>query len=1048
GSPVIKEHPESVIVPRNDPATLSCAAQGASRITWFHNGQEIITSSHRVQLPSGSLFFLRVSSGKRENDAGTYWCVASNQFGTTRSSNATVTVATLSFEFQTKPDSDIKIRLGDSASLPCRPPKGAPIPEVTWQRNGLEVTNSTRITVTLVGDLIIHRTVKEDSGIYVCRAHNVAGSRETPPTSVVVMVPPWFTKTPSNFTAAAGSQVELACIANGSPSPAVTWRRLDGKMPLGKATKEDKKLILKDVNAMDSGVYVCEAENEAGITSSRATLTVVNAPELTQRPQKSIVLSGERVQFSCHIEGDPAPLILWRLPSGGRNVLLSPGTTSGQMAVSEDGQDFVINSTVRQDTGTYYCLGVSKGGGVSAQADLIVAEAYPPPVVGIGPQDITVPPGGMASFTCEGVSEEATPLISWWYKPAAHLPPRQLNKGNDDPRFTLPDNGALIIRDVRADDSGIYTCKITASTGRVEQEAILRVTNEAREPVQTQLPAPPSKPRILFVNETSVHITWMPNSQKSSDAGEWYSVEYWRHGWEEWRIADAVMSKESCLISHLTPSLVYTFLVRAVNGKGASFPSPWSDPVIPSQASNPNLTTDQIRQARRRLSRPTVTLTDASIMGSDSVKLSWKFLVLGDLVEGVLAYAVAAKGRVQMTTILGSSSSSHLLKELLPNTQYTFFLVPFWQSVEGSPSNSFSLTTPEDVPLVAPENVRIKVHDDGFTLITWSIIPSEKARGDVIGYQVTLTHNGTHTTERVQSPWLEARGLIQGRLYTVRVAGLTAAGTGPFSAPVLMDAGSNDALGRQDIISGDSVLYAHPQPAWLVYLLVPLIIIFFIATLVYVQRLRHKAPPSNPPTEPSLYQDPTIYPAHHSVNMYSEQKLWHPHDSDKESNLSSTRLLHFDQKNEYAEPREHRANETTEPYATTTLLATESPHLGHGIPWRRHHSDDSGVQVNWSAILPPPPSCPPPHDLDLGNPAGAVMYTTASQCDNISGSNVYKKPCDATSEHTYDVYTQVTPTEHREGFLTFSTLQGRGCRKLHDDCQPIPYGEPPRSNTH
>ncbi|XP_047470913.1 protein sax-3-like [Penaeus chinensis] len=1060
GTPVIKEHPSNVVARRNDPATLNCAASGATRIRWYRDGEEVTTAaedprSHRVLLPSGSLFFLRVATSKRDSDAGTYWCVASNSHGATRSLNATLTVATLAYDFQSQADPVVRARVGDSLALPCRPPKGSPPPEVTWLRDSHEVSNSSRISVTQAGDLVISQAVEEDSASYVCRARNAAGARESTPTKLTIMTPPWFEERPANVTVASGVVVELACRARGSPTPTVTWRRLDGKMPLGRAMIEDQRLVLDHVAAADSGVYVCEVESEAGIAAARATLTVIDAPEFAQRPQDIQVVAGQSARLSCKVEGDPKPLLLWRLPTQDRTALLAAGQNSGHASVAEEGQTLLLGDVSTHDSGAYYCWGVSSGGGVSARSEVVVVAAYPPPVIGVGPQDLMVSPGGTATFPCEAVSEAASPSISWKYRPAAHLPARELSEGGNGGRVSLPANGALILKDVRADDAGIYSCRISADTGRVEQAAVLRVEDGTQDAAPFLLPAPPSKPRLMAVNQTAVHLSWLPNSQMGGGSDQTYTVEFWRQGWEEWRVADALISQESCVVGGLTPGHTYTFLVRAVDSRGASFPSPWSDPVTTRSPRDPSLTEDEVRHVRRRLSRPAVTLTDATVTAPDSVLLGWEFLALADeAVEGVLVYAVSDSGAVQVATVLGTSSSSHLMHELHPNSRYTFFVVPFWHSVEGTPSNSMSLRTPQDVPLVAPKDVRVKTREEGTVLITWSTLTPEEARGEVVGYQVSFNYNGSRTIETVANPWLEADGLMAGRLYAVRVAALTEVGAGPFTSPVLMDTGlSHNHPRRQNNDSNSpSVLYSPPQPAWLIYLLIPVVLLMSVATLFYVRHLRGKSATSNPSHTPSIYQDASLYSAHHSINMYSEQKLWRPSDYDKEINASSKKLLHPEY--EYAEPRVQKIHETTEPYATTALLASSPQGSGYRSPWI-HQSDDSGVQVNWTEFLPPPPACPPPRDFNLGDLSrGRRSYLekgsplSTSKYDNMDESEQYERPCDVAPTHCYAAYGPVPHTGNCGKFPTFNTLQALEYRRVRTEFRPLHQADPPRSNTH
>ena len=95
--------------------------------------------------------------------------------------------------------------------------------------------------------------------------------------------------------------MELRCLAEDAPPTAIIWRRLDGSIE-GCQAAGDGRLLLGPAIAADAGVYVCEAENVAGVAAAHATLALLDAPTLTARPQDEAVVSSGCTTLPCQAQ--------------------------------------------------------------------------------------------------------------------------------------------------------------------------------------------------------------------------------------------------------------------------------------------------------------------------------------------------------------------------------------------------------------------------------------------------------------------------------------------------------------------------------------------------------------------------------------------------------------------------------------------------------------------------------------------------------------------------------------------------------------------------
>uniref|UniRef100_A0A670Y2Q1 Ig-like domain-containing protein n=1 Tax=Pseudonaja textilis TaxID=8673 RepID=A0A670Y2Q1_PSETE len=280
--PRIIEHPSDLIVSKGEPATLNCKAEGrpVPTIEWYKGGERVETDkddprSHRMLLPTGSLFFLRIVHGRKSRpDEGVYVCVARNYLGEAVSHNASLEVAILRDDFRQNP-SDVMVAVGEPAVMECQPPRGHPEPTISWKKDGSPLDDrDERITIR-GGKLMITYTRKNDAGKYVCVGTNMVGERESEVAELTVLERPSFVKRPSNLAVTIEDSAEFNCEARGDPVPTLRWRKDDGELPKSRyEIRDDHTLKIRKVMAGDMGSYTCVAENMVGKTEASATLTV------------------------------------------------------------------------------------------------------------------------------------------------------------------------------------------------------------------------------------------------------------------------------------------------------------------------------------------------------------------------------------------------------------------------------------------------------------------------------------------------------------------------------------------------------------------------------------------------------------------------------------------------------------------------------------------------------------------------------------------------------------------------------------------------------
>jgi roundabout axon guidance receptor 2 len=120
-------------------------------------------------------------------------------------------------------------------------------------------------------------------------------------------------------------------------------------------------------------------------------------------------------------------------------------------------------------------------------------------------------------------------------------------------------------------------------------------------------------------------------------------------------------------------------------------------------------------------------------------KIHFQILGASDLVNGMyIRYREMSNksSEYQMVTVMNAGATSYVLTNLKKYTRYEFFLVPFYKTIEGRPSNVKLVMTQEDIPSHPPENVHVGMINSTSAFVRWAPPPKHHLNGELIGYKV------------------------------------------------------------------------------------------------------------------------------------------------------------------------------------------------------------------------------------------------------------------------------------------------------------------------
>ncbi|XP_031310536.1 neuronal cell adhesion molecule isoform X10 [Camelus dromedarius] len=769
--PIILRNGQSLVLPCRPPLGLPPPI-----IFWMDNSFQRLPQSERVsQGLNGDLYFSNVLPEDTRED---YICYARFNHTQTIQQKQPISVKVISAKsHRERPPTFLtpggntsrkeELR-GNVLSLECIA-EGLPTPIIYWIKEDGTLPVNRTFYRNFKKTLQITQVTEADSGSYQCIAKNALGAIHHT-ISVTVKAAPYWIIAPQNLVLSPGEDGTLICRANGNPKPRISW--LSNGVPIEIAPDDPSRkidgdtIIFSNVQERSSAVYQCNASNEYGYLLANAFVNVLAEPPriLTFANILYQVIANRPAFLDCAFFGSPLPTIEWF--KGAKGSALRE-----DIYVLHENGTLEIPVAQKDSTGTYTCVARNKLGMAKNEVHLEIKD---PTRIIKQPEYAVVQRGSTVSFECRVKHDHTLIPTVMWLKDHGELP--------SDGRFTI-DKDNLVIADVNDQDGGTYTCVANTTLDSVSASAVLSVVAPTPTPAPIyDVPNPPFDLELTDQLDRSVQLSWTPGDDNNSPITK-FIIEYEdaMHEAGLWHHQTEVPGTQTTAQLKLSPYVNYSFRVMAVNNLGTS---------LPSESSEQYLT---------KAAEPDKNPTAVEGLGSepDNLVITWKPLSGFESNGPGLQYKVSWRqkdGDDEWTSVVVANVSKYIVSGTPTFVPY-LIKVQALNDVGFAPEPAVATGhSGEDLPMVAPGNVRVSVVNSTLAEVHWDPVPLKSIRGHLQGYRIyywkaqgSSQRNRRHLEKKILTfQGSKTHGMLPGlepfSHYTLNVRVVNGKGEGPASA--------------------------------------------------------------------------------------------------------------------------------------------------------------------------------------------------------------------------------------------------------------------------